>query len=410
MILNALLALSFAFTPSPSPKDIDFPLGVWYEGGVGAFRHNLISDDPKAAYDLYLRNFRDIAAHGCNVAVAPNSTPEHHKAILDAAEKAGIKLILELGHEGGPIGEAVRKGGEPDTEALAEAFKERLGPIRKHPALWRVQLLDEPWKEVMPTYGAAARALRSYDPKMKPFCCIIEADNVTRFLDASHSDVVAFDCYPLGVNTPVGDEAALKRFEDVCFKAVDSAGFYSADAWVVIQCHAITGGLRYPAPAELRRMTHTALAAGCKGIFWFLYQTEWLDPKKGIEMGGLTDWKYQARPLWDEVGKLAAKIKAMAPILKEMETMGYRNTASDGIDSILFGEDGIHIYLVNPDVKNARDLKVSVFPEFLRNGFTLIPVLGGDPIKAEKSGEAFSAKVHLEAGDGGLYRVEFGGM
>ena len=35
MILNALLALSITFTGAQSTKDIDFPLGVWFEGGIG---------------------------------------------------------------------------------------------------------------------------------------------------------------------------------------------------------------------------------------------------------------------------------------------------------------------------------------------------------------------------------------
>ncbi|MBI5705924.1 MAG: hypothetical protein HZC36_02920 [Armatimonadetes bacterium] len=400
--MSSLLLLAASLTASD-----DFPLGVWYEGGAGEFRHNLIPIDPKQAEPLYLANFKDIAAHGCNIAVAPNTTPDHFSSLLDSAQKAGIKLILELGHEGGPIGEAVRKGGTPKTDALRAAFEERLKPIQNHPALARVQLLDEPWKEVMPTYAAVARELKRFNPKMPPFTCIIEADHVTKFLSETHSDVVAFDCYPLGVNTPVGDEKALKRFEDVAFKAAAGAGFYTADAWAVIQCHAITGSLRYPTPAELRRMTHTALAAGCKGIFWFLYQTEWLDPKKGIEMGGLVDGKYQPRALWDEVGRLTAQIRKIAPVLEELEAEGARNTCSDGLDSVFFGEGGLYVYLVNPDVFKVRTLNVSVFPEFLRNGFTLVPAAGGDAIPAVKTGEKFNAKVHLEAGDGGLFKVEF---
>jgi hypothetical protein len=50
-----------------------FPLGLWYEGGVGAARDNVLPADPAAAAPIYDKNFADIAAHGVNVIAVPNS-------------------------------------------------------------------------------------------------------------------------------------------------------------------------------------------------------------------------------------------------------------------------------------------------------------------------------------------------
>jgi len=85
-----------------------FPLGVWYEGGVGNVRDNVLPVDPKNAASVYDKNFADIAAHGVNVFVIPNSPPEHHQLVLDTAQKHRLKVILELGLDGGAFGHMIR--------------------------------------------------------------------------------------------------------------------------------------------------------------------------------------------------------------------------------------------------------------------------------------------------------------
>src|SRR4051812_8096014 len=93
----SLNSLVFAQTPTALVKAPDFPLGVWYEGGVGAARQNSVPEDPATAAKQYDRDFADMAAHGINCAVVPNTPPLHHKPLLDAAQKHGLKLIIELG-------------------------------------------------------------------------------------------------------------------------------------------------------------------------------------------------------------------------------------------------------------------------------------------------------------------------
>src|SRR5688572_4499216 len=109
-----------------------FPLGLWYEGGVGDARDNVLPADPAAAAPIYEKNFADIAAHGINVVTIPNSPPPHHKVVLDTAQKHGLKIILELDLDGGELGHMIR-GGMPLDEKRARAFlEENLGPIKDH--------------------------------------------------------------------------------------------------------------------------------------------------------------------------------------------------------------------------------------------------------------------------------------
>src|SRR5690242_4740352 len=89
-------------------EDREFPLGIWYEGAVGELRQNLIPADPTEAAKMYNRDFADIEAHGIDTVVVPNATPAHHKQLLDAAQAHHLKLIVELGVDGGLLGKLVR--------------------------------------------------------------------------------------------------------------------------------------------------------------------------------------------------------------------------------------------------------------------------------------------------------------
>jgi len=124
-------------------------------------------------------------------------------------------------------------------------------------------------------------------------------------LQAAKSDVVAFDHYPIGVGNKKGDIAPLTDFAKVSRQFVEWANQNNARSWAVVQCHEITGALRYPTPAELRCMTWTSLAQGNKGVFWFLYQSEHVGQTL---MGGLIDREGKAMPLWREVGRLAKEL------------------------------------------------------------------------------------------------------
>src|SRR5438477_6873416 len=148
----ALSCLMFASTSRGDDKPF-FPLGIWYEGGVGDARDNVLPADPAKAAEVYEKNFADIAAHGINVMTIPNSPPDHHKIVLDAAQKHGLKVILELGLDGGPFGHMIRGDRPMDDAVVRQTLEKVLGPIKDHPALLRVQLLDEPPDGSFERYG-----------------------------------------------------------------------------------------------------------------------------------------------------------------------------------------------------------------------------------------------------------------
>lgn len=394
--LPTMLALIPLLVLAPS----HITTGVWYEGGEGAFRNGLIPDDPKEASKMYLSNFQDIAAHGVRIVVAPNSPAPHHKVLLDAASAAGVKVILELGHEADVLGAQVRGKDPVDGAAIDRFLDERLSPIKDHPALERVQICDEPWPGVFDRYAGVARIVNKFSPRTPAFGCVIESDKADAFLTVTKSDVVAFDCYPLGPKTPIGDSNALGHWQAVCAGAAQAALRHRAEAWAVIQCHAITGSLRFPTVGEMRWMTNVALASGCRGVFWFLYQTEWLNAEHSQTMDGLVDPMFHSRPLWDEVGSLTKMIARIEPTLVKLwpANPGVDISSNDaGIFELRDDAGGRFVYIVNPDVVREKTITVrsekKLAPVGAEKGFRMGMFSGG------------SVSFNLRAGDGQLFEV-----
>ena len=131
-MIARIVALSMVMLTSSALAENVFPLGIWYEGGVGAFRNTLIPDDPQQAAKQYDRDFADIAAHGINLVVVPNTPREHHQILLDTAKKHGLKLIIELGTDGDALGAMVR-GSKPLSDAAVKSvLDEKLKPLADH--------------------------------------------------------------------------------------------------------------------------------------------------------------------------------------------------------------------------------------------------------------------------------------
>src|SRR5207244_467644 len=95
-------------------------------------------------------------------------------------------------------------------------------------------------------YGTLADALRQFNPRTPPFCCLVGGANGEKFLTHTKSDVVAFDMYPIGVANKPGDPAPLKDFARYADRFAGWAQKHDARSWAVVQCHDITGALRFP--------------------------------------------------------------------------------------------------------------------------------------------------------------------
>lgn len=403
VLLVISLSLGCAHRRAARSNKTFFPLGVWYEGGVGKARDNVLPEDPMVAAVTYDENFADIAAHGINVITVPNSPPDHHKTLLDSAHKHGLKVILELGLDGGPFGYMIR-GKQPMDPALVEAtIESALKPIKHHPALLRVQLLDEPPEDAFARYAQVAAAVQQASPGTPAFCCLVGMANGEAFLQATKSDVVAFDFYPLGEGAKAPVEELLGDFAKYAQKFSDWAAAAYADSWAVIQCHELTGGLRFPTEAEVRCMTYSALATGNRGVFWFLYQTQRLN--KETVMSGLVDREFKGRPLWEEVRRLAKEIKPLTPVLAELRPDHQTTIESTGHAFPLRDHKGkLYVWVVNFDTVN--DQRVETKLPFGKTAKRLGGSNGWSNIYKARGKAPLTWRETLPPGGGALYRIK----
>ncbi len=297
----------------------DFALGIWYEGGVGAARQYTIPEDPKEAAPLYDRTFKDIAAHNIKIIVVPNSPPDHQKLVLDTAQKYGLKVIIETGLDGGDIGAMIRGSKPVDPAVVQKVYDDIIKPIVDHPALLRIQLLDEPPPDAFGRYKQIADQLKQINPNLPVFCCLPGAATAPEFVKQTGQKLVAFDAYTITVKTPKGDIKAMENYAANARISALAAKHAGAKSWAVIQCHSITGVHRYPTPAEIRCEAYLSLATGNKGVFWFLYQSQYFDKEKKNWMRGLVDEHYKSDARWADVAKVAADIEKLGPTLMNLE-------------------------------------------------------------------------------------------
>ena len=402
-----LLVILLALAASVACAARFFPMGVWYEGGVGAFRYDLIPEDPAKAAAMYKRDFADIAAHGVNAAVVPNTQPNHHKPLLDAAGANGVKLIIELDREGGELGQMVRGSLPLTDETIRKTFDSKLKPIANHPALYGVQLLDEPPMGTYDRYSLIAQALKRYAPKLHPFCCLIGNAPVASFCEKTKPHAVAFDCYPVGVGNKIGDSGPMLGYNAVANAACASALRYRVPVWAVIQVHSITNIYRFPTPAEIRCMTYLALSNGCKGVWWFLYQTEYWNKDANEFMGGLVDRNFKGDARWDEIGRLTRQISKLAPTLLDLDLAPDVGVTSDAVVHALTDKNGrVYVFAVNTDTVSARKVTVRLDANSAKNRDPkVVRLLSKTAIQPDRLGGRLIWSDTLAPGDGALYEI-----
>jgi hypothetical protein len=280
-----------------------FPIGVWFEGNPlwGGYPNSVAG--AKAYYD---RCFADMAAHGINTVAVPNCPESLWETLLQSAERHRIKVVLEVG----PLVSLITSGAATEAQ-VHKAIRHIHGKIGKYQSLLRYQVRDEPSPTMVSNWLLVQRVLATVDPTRPAFSCFCSVDALASVASQTKLSEAVFDIYPLGEGVAAQALGGFVPALDAFIKA-------SADntPWVVLQSFAKPGAWRYPSPEELRAMTYLSLAAGCKGVFYFIYQTLPSHPEK---LEGLVDSEGKPTPIYDEVTKLAREIAKLSPLLLQLK-------------------------------------------------------------------------------------------
>jgi len=439
--LVLLLALSLVQCgSSATPPDDEpasqgiFPIGVYFvrgqkpiydEGSNTDFRA-----DPEQARADYAREFGDLAAEGFNVAVMsvdPIAFGDRYRevlsALLDEAQKNGIKLILPLGHVQGLLGEL--RDELSDADLYQAAAQDYLEYFKNSPAVLGYVVFDEPVPEGEPgpdgqvvkpeQLGKARSFIEAAHPGAYALSSWADVNNMATLQAGMASRVLYMDVYPLAEDKAIGD------FSDAWPRGNPDDGSFAGGAdqptyyeyldmsreavpgvpqWVIVQAFEPIPPehphyWRMPEPAELRHEVMAALAHGAKGIFYFLYQSEsWVH--------GLRDAGYQPTPLLEEAARVNAKVQKMGPtLLKIARNDAFRPQVSSGEG---FGYTdtggGRYVFVLNTDVLHAVDVTVTL-PAAWSGAGAAVDVAGDESFTVRDG----SLTVNVAPGDARLLRL-----
>ena len=336
--------------PRPAFTDF-FPLGTWYFWENDASYIGRHTDDQAKVNEYYRRTMKDLGDHGFNL-VFPCWTPHDHRQImLDEARKNGIKAILHLDEINGVIA----SGEAGDKKDLFEIASSAIKDFKDHPAVAGYYMIDEPSNapDVAQRIARARKVLEAVDPKHPGFSCLLGGyEDLLKTVDYR---VLLIDIYPLGVGWNGDFSGYIHELE----RGARNAG--DRPLWVILQAFGKPNAWKIPTPEEIRAQVWLALAHGAKGIVYFIYQSttgyqgEWLQ--------GLVDM--DLKPMdsrLDEVGRINADIKKLAPTLPKLKPADFKLPEMPPSIVAKGFTDGKSRFVIiaNKDTKNAVSLNLDL--------------------------------------------------
>ena len=220
--------------------------------------------------------------------------PAHMDRMLRAAEKNGVRVMIEL-----------------NRIADANGIDANLDLVRRtvnYPAVIGYNMYDEPNAALYPALGEQLRRVREIVGEDKLIMCNLfpnyanatqlgisgNRDGMTpyqqyidRFMSEVGSDILSFDFYPFHTDTGRDTDklkAMLVNFSDIALCGMK----YGVPTWGFVQ-NSSWSGTRVPNDDELRFLTHFHLMFGLESYSYFLYsQPSDVAGGEGIFKGMLT--------------------------------------------------------------------------------------------------------------------------
>lgn len=364
--------------PTPPTEDVEFPIVAWT--GIDAV---------DAA-----RKFPPMKQAGFNIYLGWYDTQAEVMSVLDAAEAAGVKLIVS-------------------SDELFSNISGVVKQMKDHKALYGYHLKDEPEVSDIGYLAQMVKQIAKADPNHPSYINLYPnwawggvngyKNNVKSYLSQVPVSFVSFDHYPIrekgGVTTL--REEWYKNLEDIRTTSREKGiPFW---AFALSLSHNLDGYL-YPVPsiAHLRLQQFSNLVYGCQGFQYFTY---W-----GV---------YHETPtvVYDRVKTVNAELQSLAPVFYGASVKSVFHTGKKipqgttaltylptGINSFTSGDAGVvfsylenegkgYAAIVNKDFTYPQSVSISFGPgvvQMLKDGTTIEPVSG---------------KISIPAGDILVYRL-----
>jgi hypothetical protein len=246
------------------------------------------------------------------------------KILLDAAQTAGIKIILNCEEM------------SSNPELVVSQFKD-------HPALDGYYLGDEPYSDMFSTYGALADRIRELDKEHYVYLNMLPGytqnykNYVKDIISIVNPKFLSFDNYTL-YYTDESEELIVhpKMFENLEIIR-NSANESNKDFWAfcITSSHIVDDGKRlFPDPVlgHMRYYVYNNLAYGANAIEYFTYwQAKPSDKPNSNGQYFLTapiSYEGEKGPIYDRLQKINAEIKNLSFVFSDAKVNWVRLTGS----------------------------------------------------------------------------------
>lgn len=234
-----------------------------------------------APYAWSEEHIRDIARCGIDMMICvPND-----RKLLDRLNANGIGAVVS-GVVPGWFGGMGENAGTMVAKNPLESY--RPDNFRDHPAVWGIDIGDEPSSMDFEHYGKVYDSVNELFPKQFPYLNLYPGyamvpwntpeqvaeqlgtqnyeEYIARYCDRVKSDYICFDFYPYAANVGLFWDN-LKIVASACRKTERSL-------WIVLQVNSHREDV-WTSENRLRLQAYSALAFGAESIFWACYTAGW---------------------------------------------------------------------------------------------------------------------------------------
>lgn len=271
----------------------------------------------------------DLAACGIDFVVSAESAD---REMLDLFAKYNIGAVVNdvlpgwWGGDGSKAGQLRKSNPMSDYEKAIKEYKD-------HPAVWMIDIGDEPSALDFPYYGEVYSKVRELMPGKLPYLNLYPnyasvaentasqtvnqlgtrtyAEHIAEYCRNVPSDYLCYDFYLYAINVPKAFEN-LRIVSDACLGS-------GRDMWIVLQVNS-NRPEEWITEAGLRYQAYTAMAFGTQVITWACYTAGWWHNQVLDDKGNKTQQ-------YDKLKRVNAELHRLGP-----EYMKFRRVSTSFVD------------------------------------------------------------------------------
>ena len=257
------------------------------------------------------------------------------KGLLDNCEKYSLG-VFATGILPGWWGGDGDRAGQLAEAAPVSSYEEAAKNFVDHPAIWGLDMGDEPSALDFPHYGELFRAMARLFPDHFPYLNLYPnyasvavnsatqtvnqlgtatyQEHIDRYAECIDNDYLCYDFYMYSASVT----GAYENLRIVANKCRETG----RDMWIVLQVNSVYPDKWVTLP-QLRHQAYTAMAFGAKAINWACWMTGW--------------WHNQ---VLDDQGKPTEQYGKLCIMNRELHALGEKYMAYQNISSHFLGFEG----------------------------------------------------------------------